>query len=200
MNPTMPQASYAKMKTIMTLHPILAAVATLFLLSMPAAVAAETVHDFTVKDIKGEDVDLATYKDKVLLIVNVASECGATPQYATLVALQEAYADKGLVVLGFPTNDFGGQEPGSNEEIAEFCSSTYDVNFPMFAKIPVSGDNRVPLFSYLASAPNPDEEGDIGWNFEKFLVGKDGKLLRRFATHVEPDSEEIISAIDEALK
>lgn len=172
----------------------------LFLAITPASLAGDCVHDFTVKSIKGEPVDLATYKDKVLLIVNVASECGATPQYATLVALHEAYKDKGLVVMGFPTNDFGGQEPGSNEEIAKFCSSNYGVNFPMFTKIPVSGDAKEPLFEYLVSATNPDREGEIGWNFEKFLVGKDGKLLRRFGSNVEPDAEEVISAIDEALK
>lgn len=181
-------------------HQILAAIVALFFAITPAAFAGDSVHDFTVKSIKGEDVELATYKDKVLLIVNVASECGATGQYANLVALQEAYKDKGLIILGFPTNDFGGQEPGSNEEIAKFCSSTYGVDFPMFSKVPVSGDGKVPLFKYLASATNPDMEGDIGWNFEKFLVGKDGKLLRRFSTNVEPDAEEIISAIDEAVQ
>ena len=184
----------------MKIHTLLAVLACTLFVTAPTAFAGDSVHDFTVKDIKGKDVDLSSYKGKVLLIVNVASECGATPQYANLVALQEQYKEKGLVVLGFPANNFGGQEPGSNEEIAKFCSSTYDVNLPMLAKVSVSGDDKVPVFSYLASAANPDKEGDIGWNFEKFLVGKDGKVLRRSDPGTEPDGEELTAAIDEAVK
>jgi glutathione peroxidase len=173
-------------------------IAALALAALPL-VAEDSVHDFKVKNIKGEDIDLSSYKGKVLLIVNVASKCGATPQYDPLQALHAKYADKGLVVLGFPANNFGGQEPGSNEEIAEFCTSNYSVEFPMFSKVSVKGEDKAPLFTYLTAAENPDKQGDIGWNFEKFLVGKDGKLIRRFATRVKPDDATVVAAIEEAL-
>jgi glutathione peroxidase len=173
-------------------------IAALALAALPL-VAADTVHDFKVKNIKGDDVDLSSYKGKVLLIVNVASKCGATPQYDPLQALYTKYADKGLVVLGFPANNFGAQEPGTDEEIAEFCTSNYSVEFPMFSKVSVKGDDKAPLFTYLTSAENPDKQGDIGWNFEKFLVGKDGKLIRRFPTKVKPDDATVVAAIEEAL-
>jgi len=178
----------------------LLATAALALALAPSAIAGDSVHDYEVKDIQGKDVKLADYKDKVLLIVNVASKCGATPQYADLVALQEKYEDKGLVVLGFPANNFGGQEPGSNDEIMEFCKATYEVDLPMFAKVSVKGDDKAPLFEYLTSAENPDKEGDIGWNFEKFLVGKDGKLIRRFKTGVNPGDSDVTEAVEKALK
>jgi glutathione peroxidase len=161
--------------------------------------AEDSVHDFKVKNIKGEDVDLSSYKGKVLLIVNVASKCGATPQYDPLQSIYAKYADKGLVVMGFPANNFGGQEPGTEEEIAEFCTSKYSVAFPMFSKVSVKGDDKAPLFTYLTSAENPDKQGDIGWNFEKFLIGKDGKLIRRFATKTKPDDGEVVAAIEKAL-
>jgi len=161
--------------------------------------AEDSVLDFKVKDIKGEDVDLSSYKGKVLLIVNVASKCGATPQYDPLQALHSKYAGKGLVVMGFPANNFGGQEPGTEAEIVEFCTSKYSVEFPMFSKVSVKGDDKAPLFDYLTSAKNPDKQGDIGWNFEKFLIGKDGKLIRRFATKTKPDSDEVVAAIEKAL-
>jgi glutathione peroxidase len=164
-------------------------IAALALAALPL-VAADTVHDFKVKNIKGEDIDLSSYKGKVLLIVNVASKCGATPQYD---------AEKGLVVLGFPANNFGAQEPGTDAEIADFCTSNYSVEFPMFSKVSVKGDDKAPLFTYLTSAENPDKQGDIGWNFEKFLIGKDGKLIRRFATRVQPDDATVVAAIEEAL-
>jgi len=179
---------------------ILSLIATAALMLAPAAYAGDSVHDYKVKDIQGKDVELADYKDKVLMIVNVASKCGATPQYADLVSLQETYADQGLVVLGFPANNFGGQEPGTNDEIMEFCKATYEVDFPMFAKVSVKGDDKAPLFEYLTSADNPDKEGDIGWNFEKFLVGKDGKLLRRFKTGTKPGDSDVTEAIEKALK
>lgn len=161
--------------------------------------AEDSVHEFKVKNIEGKDVDLSEYKGKVLLIVNVASKCGATKQYDPLQALYHKYEDKGLVVLGFPANNFGGQEPGSDEEIAEFCSSKYNVEFPMFSKVSVKGDDKAPLFTYLTAAENPDKQGDIGWNFEKFLIGKDGKLIRRFATRVDPANEDLVAAIETAL-
>ena len=162
--------------------------------------AEDSVHEFKVKNIEGKDVDLSEYKGKVLLIVNVASKCGATPQYDPLQALYKKYADKGLVVLGFPANNFGGQEPGTDKEIAEFCTSKYSVDFPMFSKVSVKGDDKAPLFTYLTSAENPDKQGDIGWNFEKFLIGKDGKLIRRFATKVDPTNADLVAAIETALK
>jgi glutathione peroxidase len=165
----------------------------------PSLFAEDSVHEFKVQNIKGEDVDLSSYKGKVLLIVNVASKCGATPQYDPLQELYAKYEDKGLVVLGFPANNFGGQEPGSNEDIADFCSSNYSVKFPMFSKVSVKGGDKAPLFEYLTSAKNPDKEGDIGWNFEKFLIGKDGKLIRRFVTGVKPDDSVVVSAIETAL-
>ncbi len=161
--------------------------------------AEDSVHDFKVKNINGDEIDLTEYKGKVLLIVNVASKCGNTPQYDPLQSLYDQYEKKGLVVMGFPANNFGGQEPGSDEEIAEFCSSKYSVEFPMFSKVSVKGDDKAPLFSYLTSAENPDKEGDISWNFEKFLVGKDGKLIRRFGAKVKPTDSSLVEAIEKAL-
>lgn len=159
----------------------------------------KSVHDFSVKDIKGKDVSLADYKGKVLMIVNVASRCGATPQYKALQELNTKFGKKGLVVLGFPANNFGKQEPGTNKEILEFCTSTYQVSFPMFAKVSVKGDDKDPLFQHLTTVKNPDKAGDIGWNFEKFLVGKDGKLQRRFKTGIKPDDTSVVTAIEKAL-
>ncbi len=182
------------MKTHLTLLLI-----TAMLLGGATLQAEGSVYEFKVKNIEGKDIDLSEYKGKVLLIVNVASRCGATKQYDPLQALYKKYEDKGLVVLGFPANNFGGQEPGSDEEIAEFCSSKYSVDFPMFSKVSVKGDDKAPLFTYLTDAANPDKEGDIGWNFEKFLIGKDGKLVRRFATKVDPANEDLVAAIETAI-
>lgn len=176
----------------------IALLSALFLSAAPTF-AEDSVHEFKVQNIEGEDVDLSSYKGKVLLIVNVASKCGATPQYDPLQALHAKYADKGLVVMGFPANNFGGQEPGTNEEIAEFCSSKFSVEFPLFSKVSVKGDDKAPLFGYLTGAENPDKQGDIGWNFEKFLVGKDGKLVRRFGTRVKPDDADLVAAVEKAL-
>jgi len=162
------------------------------------AVFAGSVHEFTVKDIEGKDCSLKGYQGKVLLIVNVASRCGYTPQYKNLEAVYEKYKDQGLVVLGFPCNQFGGQEPGTNEEIKQFCSSKYSVTFPLFDKIEVNGPNRHPLYGALAGKDSPFP-GDIKWNFNKFLVGKDGKILKRFDSNVTPDSPEVTKAIEAAL-
>lgn len=170
-----------------------------FALSALPLLAADSVHEFKVKDIQGKEVDLSAYKGKVLLIVNVASKCGATPQYDPLQVLHAKYAEKGFAVMGFPANNFGGQEPGSDAEIAEFCSAKYQVEFPMFSKVSVKGKEKAPLFAYLTSAENPDKQGEIGWNFEKFLVGKDGRLLHRFGTRTKPDSDEVVAAIEKAL-
>lgn len=162
-----------------------------------SAMAAESVHGFKVKSLDGKDVDLAKYKGKVLLIVNVASECGATPQYKQLQTLHKKYSEQGLVVLGFPCNQFGGQEPGTAKEIEQFCKSTYDVSFPMFAKIEVNGDNQAPLYDYLKSTAS--DHANIKWNFEKFVVGKDGKVVSRFGTGVQPDAEEVVKVLEDQL-
>ncbi len=151
----------------------------------------------TMKGIDGKDVDLGSYKGKVVLVVNVASRCGATPQYSGLQSLYEKYEDKGFVVLGFPANDFGAQEPGSDEQIKEFCSTKYAVTFPMFSKITVKGPDKATLYKVLTETADPS--GEVGWNFEKFLIGKDGKITGRFKTRVSPDDAELVSAIEAAL-
>ncbi|MEB3236336.1 MAG: glutathione peroxidase [Candidatus Sericytochromatia bacterium] len=156
------------------------------------------IHDIPLRTLKGEDTTLAAWQGKVLLIVNVASKCGFTPQYKGLEELWRKYADKGLVVLGFPCNQFGAQEPGDAEEIANFCSLTYDVSFPMFAKVDVNGDNAHPLFQHLKRA----QKGILGtegikWNFTKFLVGRDGQVIDRYASATTPADLE--QAIEKAL-
>ena len=160
---------------------------------------AESVHDFKMKNIDGKGIPLAQYQGKVLLIVNVASKCGFTPQYEGLETLYEKYHDQGFEILGFPANNFGGQEPGTNDEIKQFCKLQYGVKFPMFSKISVKGDDMDPLFKYLTSEKNPDFTGDIKWNFEKFLISTDGKLLHRFRSAVTPQSDELTNAIEDAL-
>ena len=158
----------------------------------------ESVYEFTVKDIKGNDLSLSKYKGKVLLIVNVASKCGYTRQYSGLQNIYEKYKDKGFEILAFPCNDFGGQEPGSNEEIAEFCSVNFNVTFPIFDKVKVLGDDKSPLFKFLTDSIQSNS-GDINWNFEKFLISKNGNIVNRFKSSVEPESEELISQIEEEL-
>ena len=160
--------------------------------------AAASIYDISLKDIDGKSTSLKAYEGKVLLIVNVASKCGYTPQYAGLEALHEKCKDKGLVVLGFPCNQFGSQEPGTNEEIKQFCSSKYQVTFPLFDKIEVNGPNRHSLYVLLAGDASPFP-GDIKWNFNKFLIGRDGKVLKRFESSVKPDSTELTQAIETAL-
>jgi glutathione peroxidase len=154
-----------------------------------------TAHDFKANTITGSEKKLADYKGQVLLVVNVASECGYTPQYTGLEALNKKYREKGLRVLGFPANEFGGQEPGTNAEIATFCTSKFDVTFDMFAKVVVKGEGIHPLFQWLTS----ETGGDIKWNFYKFLVGKNGEILGRFAHKAEPESPEVVAAIEKAL-
>jgi glutathione peroxidase len=163
-----------------------------------SASAAESIYDIPLKDIDGKDTSLKAYQGKVLLVVNVASKCGFTPQYTALEALYQKYKDQGLVVLGFPCNQFAHQEPGTDAEIKQFCSSKYNVTFPMFDKIEVNGVNRHPLYEMLAGKESPFP-GNIGWNFTKFLVGRDGKILKRFNSPVKPDSPEVIKAIEAAL-
>jgi len=162
------------------------------------AVCADSLYKIPVKDIDGKDTSLDAYKGKVLLIVNVASKCGYTPQYKALEAIHEKYKDKGFTVLGFPCNQFGGQEPGTNEQIKQFCSENYNVTFPLFDKIDVNGPKRHPLYVALAGPESPFP-GDIKWNFNKFLIGRDGKIIRRFLHSTKPDSPEVISAIEAAL-
>lgn len=159
----------------------------------------DSVYQFELKNIDGQEISLDKYEGNVLLIVNTASECGFTPQYEGLQALYEKYKDEGLVVLGFPANNFGGQEPGTNEEIKQFCSVNFDVTFPLFSKISVKGDNIEPLFTYLTTEDNPDFTGEIKWNFEKFLINRDGKLVRRFRSAVKPLSDDILNAVEETL-
>ena len=156
------------------------------------------IHDITVKDINGKDSSLKPYKGKVLLIVNVASKCGLTPQYKALEAIHEKYKDKGFSVLGFPCNQFAGQEPGTNEEIKQFCSTKYNVTFPLFDKVDVNGANRHALYVALAGKDSPFP-GDIKWNFGKFLIGRDGQIIKRFEPRTTPDSPEVTTAIEAAL-
>src|SRR5436190_2330724 len=168
------------------------------MLMQTIAVRAGSIHEIAVKDIDGKDTSLKAYEGKVLLVVNVASQCGLTPQYKALESVAERYKDKGLVVLGFPCNQFGGQEPGSNDEIKQFCSSKYNVTFPLFDKIDVNGPKRHPLYVALAGKESP-YPGDIKWNFNKFLVGRDGKILKRFEPRTVPDAAEVLAAIEAAL-
>jgi glutathione peroxidase len=162
------------------------------------AAPAASIYEIPLKDIDGKATDLSAYKGKVLLIVNVASHCGFTKQYTALEATYTKYSDKGFAILGFPCNQFGGQEPGSNEEIKEFCTSKFSVTFPLFDKIDVNGANRSPLYEQLAGEASPFP-GNIKWNFTKFLIGKDGKIIQRFESKVTPDSPEVTAAIEAAL-
>lgn len=171
------------------------------LLSLFCMITMSTsLHDYSVRSIDGTSVDLSAYKGKAVLIVNVASFCGYTKQYAPLESLYRKYKDKGLVILGFPANDFGAQEPGTNDEIKTFCSTKYDVTFPMFEKVVVKGSDKAPLFQFLTSGGgNEALAGEIDWNFEKFLVGKNGAVVARFKSRVDPLSSELTSAIEAAL-
>lgn len=160
-----------------------------------------SIYNFTVTDIDGNNVKLSEYQGKTLLIVNVASKCGNTPQYEGLQKIYEEYKEMGLMVLGFPANNFGSQEPGTNEEIKEFCSLNYGVTFPMFSKISVKGEDIHPLYQYLTSEEsNPEFAGEISWNFNKFLVDPSGKVVARFGSKEKPESKEILAAIEMALK
>lgn len=158
------------------------------------------LYDFKVQDIDGEIVSLGRYKGQVLLIVNVASRCGLTKQYAGLQHLYEKYGAQGFSVLGFPSNDFMGQEPGTESEIKAFCTTTFGVRFPLFSKIRVQGDDMHPLYAFLTSKErNPGFGGKITWNFNKFLIGRDGRVLARFDSRVEPENDQLIQAVEKAL-
>ena len=172
----------------------------LALLGTTMMAAEKTVYDFTLNSIEGQPAPLASFKGKVVLLVNVASRCGFTPQYAGLEALYEKYKDRGFVIVGIPANNFGAQEPGTNQEIKTFCASKYHVTFPMMAKVSVKGDDITPLYAFLTDKmANPKTGGEIGWNFTKFLIGPDGKVLARFDSEVEPDSKDLTAAIEKAL-
>jgi glutathione peroxidase len=157
--------------------------------------AADSVHEFTMKSITGDPVNLKSFSGKPVLFVNVASQCGYTPQYKGLEALHRKYKDKGLVVVGVPANNFGAQEPGTDSEIATFCKRTYDVTFPMMSKVDVKGASAAPLYTYLQK-----NAGDVQWNFTKFLVGKDGKVISKFDSGVSPDDPKFLAAIEKALQ
>lgn len=162
--------------------------------------AASGVYSFTLNSIDGKPVPLADYKGKVVLLVNVASQCGYTPQYSALEAIYEKYKDQGFVILGFPANNFGAQEPGTNEEIKTFCTRKYSVTFPMYSKISVKGEDQAPLYAYLTKQTAPGIAGDIKWNFTKFLVDREGKVVQRFEPAVTPDSKEVTGAIEKQLR
>src|ERR1700752_4066539 len=162
--------------------------------------AGSSIYDFILPSIDGKPMPLASFKGKVVLMVNVASQCGYTPQYTALEAVYEKYKDRGFVVLGFPANNFGQQEPGTNAEIKTFCSAKYNVTFPMFAKISVEGRDQNSLYAYLTKEANPSVAGDIQWNFTKFLVDRGGHVVQRFESPVTPDSPQLIAAIEKLLK
>lgn len=177
----------------------LALTLTLAVLTQLAAAQSKPLADIPLKDINGKDTSLKAYTGKVLLIVNVASQCGATPQYSGLESLHKEYAGRGFVVLGFPCNDFGAQEPGTAAEIKQFCSTNYKVTFPLFAKVSIAaGPEQHPLFAALTGKGSP-LPGAVTWNFAKFLVGRDGKLAARFDTGTEPDDNALVKAIEKAL-
>lgn len=157
--------------------------------------AADTVYDFSLKSINGQDMPLSSYKGKVVLLVNTASQCGYTPQYTGLESIYNKYKDQGLVLVGVPANNFGGQEPGSNEEIKTFCSRNYHVTFPMSSKVSVKGSDEIPLYTFLSKTA-----GEPKWNFTKYLIGRDGKVIKKFDSPVKPESPELTTAIEAALK
>ncbi len=163
----------------------------------PAPGAAQGLYDISVNTIDGQKTTLKPYVNQVMLIVNTASRCGYTPQYTALEKMYEKYKAQGLVVLGFPSNDFLGQEPGTNAQIKLFCQGNYHVDFPLFEKGPVGGDGIQPLYRYLLS--HSDDHSAVGWNFEKFLIARDGKILKRFRSSTKPDSEEVVKSVEEAL-
>ena len=172
----------------------------MFFCAATLVAAEKTVHDFTLNSIDGQPAPLAAYKGKVVLLVNVASKCGFTPQYSALESTYEKYKDRGFVIVGIPANNFGAQEPGSNQEIKTFCSSKYHVTFPMMAKVSVKGDDITPLYQFLTDkSSNPQSGGEIKWNFTKFLIGPDGRVITRFEPEITPDSPQVTSAIEEAL-
>jgi len=167
-------------------------------LAQVASAQVKSLYDIPLKDIDGKDTSLKAYQGKVLLIVNVATLCGNTPQYAALEAMQKKYESQGFTVLGFPCNDFAGQEPGTAEEIKTFCSKTYSVTFPLFEKLHVKGPEQHPLYADL-TGPGAPFPGDVKWNFGKFLIGRDGKIIKRFEPGVKPDTTAVVTAVEAAI-
>lgn len=168
--------------------------------SLGLGAQSKSIYDFTMRSIEHENVNLKSYSGKVVLLVNVASKCGFTPQYAGLEALYQKYKDRGLVIVGVPANNFAQQEPGADEEIKKFCTNKYNVTFPMMAKVSVVGEDKAPLYQFLTDkSSDPQFGGEIKWNFTKFLVGRNGQLVARFEPAVKPDSPEVQSAIEAAL-
>ena len=162
---------------------------------------SKSVYEFTLKNSKGKDVKLDEFRGQVVMLVNVASKCGYTPQYDGLQKIYEQYKDRGFTILGFPANNFGAQEPGSDEEIQEFCRINYGVTFPVFSKISVKGEDKHPLYKYLTEKEsNPEFAGEIKWNFNKFLVGRDGKIVARFDSGDKPEDPKVTQAIEQALR
>jgi glutathione peroxidase len=180
------------MTTLLILSSLAAAISMHAAPKVPA-----TIYEFKMKDIDGKEVSLEKFKGKVLLVVNVASRCGNTPQYEGLQAMYKKYKDKGFAVLGFPANEFGGQEPGSNVEIKEFCTTNYKVDFPMFSKIVVKGEGIHPLYQWLLAGT--EHHQDVEWNFTKFLIGRDGKVAGRFMHKMKPENPELVQAVEAAL-
>ncbi|HLX64896.1 MAG TPA: glutathione peroxidase [Planctomycetota bacterium] len=172
--------------------------ACLSLAACAAFAAEKSVLDFTLDSIDGKPYELKQHKGQVLLIVNVASECGNTPQYKGLEAMYEKYKDKGLTIIGVPANEFGHQEPGSNAEIKKFCTSTYDVKFPMMSKVVVKGEGICPLYKYLTT--ESAKKGAIGWNFAKFLVDRNGQVIDRFDPATGPEDPKLVAAVEKALE
>ncbi|HMD84441.1 MAG TPA: glutathione peroxidase [Terriglobia bacterium] len=172
----------------------------LIVLGAAPLLAASGFYDFTLRSIDGDSTPLSTYRGKVILVVNVASRCGFTPQYSALESLYEKYKDQGLVILGFPANNFGSQEPGTNAEIKTFCSTKYNVTFPMFSKVSVKGDDTTPLYQFLTEKANPAVAGEIKWNFTKFLVDRQGHVVARFEPAVTPDSPQVVATVEKLLK
>lgn len=168
------------------------------LLSAVVGYSATSVHEIKLNTLEGKPATLGDYKGKVVLLVNVASKCGLTPQYKALQALHDKYKDKGFTVVGVPCNDFGSQEPGSSEEIREFCTENYNVTFPLMEKVHVKGTEQHPLYARL-TGKDAEFPGDIKWNFGKFLIGRDGKVLQRFEPRTTPDADEVIKAVEQAL-
>jgi glutathione peroxidase len=175
-------------------------VAGAFLVMAGSLFAAAGFYNFTLNSIDGKPAPLADYKGKVVLVVIVASQCGYTPQYSALESIYEKYKDQGFVILGFPANNFGAQEPGTNEEIKTFCTRKYSVTFPIYAKISVKGSDQAPLYAYLTKDTDPAIRGDIKWNFTKFLIDRSGNVIQRFEPAVTPDSKEVVAAIEKQLK
>jgi glutathione peroxidase len=176
----------------------LAFLSLLTVTALPVMAADSPVYSVPLKDIDGKDTSLKAYSGKVILAVNVASRCGNTPQYAQLQSLYEKFKDQGLVVVGFPCNDFGAQEPGSNEDVKEFCTKEYKVTFPMMDKVHVKGPEQHPLYKELSGPASPFP-GDVKWNFGKFLIDRDGKVAARFEPGVKPDSANVTKAVEAAL-